>query len=61
VWVERRLFPAPTVMPLEAAAEAVASVLAAQGYVDDIAIMPRMQDAAAELAARGEAPRTKAS
>jgi NAD(P)-dependent dehydrogenase (short-subunit alcohol dehydrogenase family) len=61
VWVERRLFPAPTVMPLEAAAEAVASVLAVEGYVDDIAIMPRVQDAAAELAARGEAPRTKAS
>jgi len=53
VWIERGLFPAPTMMPLEAAAEAVLSVLALRGYVDDIAVMPRARDARAELSARG--------
>ncbi len=37
-------------MGLEAAAEAILSVLAMQGYVDDIAIMPRTRDPAAESA-----------
>ncbi len=50
VWVERGLFPAPTMMRLEAAAEAILSVLAMQGYVDDIAIMPRTRDPEAESA-----------
>jgi NAD(P)-dependent dehydrogenase (short-subunit alcohol dehydrogenase family) len=56
VWVERNLFPAPTMMPLEAAAEAIVSVLAFRGYVDDIAVMPRTRDPAAEPIARGDAP-----
>lgn len=57
VWIERGLFPAPTMMPLEAAAEAITSVLAFRGYVDDIAVMPRVRDAAAEPVARGDTPR----
>jgi NAD(P)-dependent dehydrogenase (short-subunit alcohol dehydrogenase family) len=56
VWVERGLFPAPTMMPLEAAAEAIVSVLAFRGYVDDIAVMPRTRDPAAEPIARGDDP-----
>ena len=54
VWIQRGLFPAPTMMPLEAAAEAVLSVLALRGYVDDIAVMPRTRDPRAEVIARGE-------
>ena len=56
VWVERNLFPAPTMMPLDAAAEAIVSVLAVRGYVDDIAVMPRMRDPSAVPIARGEGP-----
>ncbi len=48
VWVERNLFPSPTMMSLGALAETVLSILAVRGYVDDIAIMPRMRDAAAK-------------
>jgi NAD(P)-dependent dehydrogenase (short-subunit alcohol dehydrogenase family) len=44
VWVSRNLFPAATMMPLPVLAEAVLSVIAVRGYVDDIAIMPRMRD-----------------
>lgn len=47
-WVERGLFPSPTMMPVEAAAEAVLSVLALQGFVDDMAVMPRQRDPRAE-------------
>ena len=47
IWVERGLFPAPNMMRLEAAAEAILSVLAIRGYVDDIAVLPRTRDAAA--------------
>jgi NADP-dependent 3-hydroxy acid dehydrogenase YdfG len=47
LWIERGLFPAPTMMPLQAAGEAIASVLAVRGYIDDIAIMPRQRDASA--------------
>jgi NADP-dependent 3-hydroxy acid dehydrogenase YdfG len=54
IWVERGLFPAPTVMPLAAAAEAVVAVLAVQGYVDDIAVMPRTGDAPAVVSAARE-------
>ncbi len=54
VWVERGLFPAPTMMRLEAAAEAILSVLAIQGYVDDIAVMPRTRDRAAASARQGD-------
>jgi len=53
-WVERGLFPAPTMMPVEAAAEAVLSVLALRGFVDDIAVMPRTRDPDAASIARGE-------
>jgi len=56
VWVERGLFPAPTMMPLEAAAEAIVSLLALRGYVDDLAVMPRLRDPAAVPIARGEDP-----
>lgn len=52
-WVERGLFPAPTMMPVEAAAEAVLSVLALRGFVDDIAVMPRGDDPDAAAIARG--------
>jgi len=48
VWVSRNLFPAATMMPLPVLAEAILSVLAVRGYVDDIAIMPRTRDAKAE-------------
>ncbi len=43
-WVERRLFPASTWMSPEAVCEAVLSVLAQRGYVDDLAVMPRPAD-----------------
>jgi len=46
-WVERNLFPAPTMMPLEVAAEGILSVLAVRGYVDDIAIMPHVSHSSA--------------
>ena len=42
--VERNLFPAATMMPLDVLSEAVLSVLAVRGYVDDIAVMPRTRD-----------------
>ena len=51
IWLERGVFPAPTVMPLELAAEAILSVLAVRGYVDDLAIMPRLRDLPAEVQA----------
>jgi len=44
VWVSRNLFPAATMMPLPVLAEAILSVIAVRGYVDDIAIMPRTRD-----------------
>jgi NAD(P)-dependent dehydrogenase (short-subunit alcohol dehydrogenase family) len=44
VWVKRNLFPAATMMPLDVLSEAVLSVLAVRGYVDDIAVMPRTRD-----------------
>ena len=43
-WVERGLFPAPTMMPLESAAEAIVALFAIRGFVDDIAIMPSPRD-----------------
>jgi NADP-dependent 3-hydroxy acid dehydrogenase YdfG len=58
IWVERGLFPAPTMMPVEAAAEAVLSVLALRGFVDDIAVMPRARDAdARSIAGRAKPAR----
>jgi NAD(P)-dependent dehydrogenase (short-subunit alcohol dehydrogenase family) len=50
LWVDRGLFPAPTMMPVDVAAEAIVSVLAVRGYVDDVAIMPRQRDAHAKNA-----------
>jgi NAD(P)-dependent dehydrogenase (short-subunit alcohol dehydrogenase family) len=47
LWIDRGLFPSATMMPLAAAAEAIVSVLAVQGYIDDIAVMPRSGDHAA--------------
>ncbi|HKA14903.1 MAG TPA: SDR family oxidoreductase [Myxococcota bacterium] len=44
VWVSRNLFPAATMMPLSVLAEAILSVIAVRGYVDDIAIMSRSRD-----------------
>jgi NAD(P)-dependent dehydrogenase (short-subunit alcohol dehydrogenase family) len=44
VWVSRNLFPAATMMSLTVLAEAILSVIAVRGYVDDIAIMPRTRD-----------------
>jgi NAD(P)-dependent dehydrogenase (short-subunit alcohol dehydrogenase family) len=44
VWVSRNLFPSATMMPLDVLAEAVLSVLAVRGYVDDLAVMPRTRD-----------------
>jgi len=44
VWVKRNLFPAATMMPLDVLAEAVVSLLAVRGYVDDLAVMPRTRD-----------------
>ncbi len=47
IWIERNLFPAATMMRLEAAAEAIAMVLAVEGFIDEIAIMPRQADVSA--------------
>ena len=47
-WARRGVFPSNTMMPLDVLAEAVLSVLAVRGYVDDIAVMPRSQDATME-------------
>lgn len=44
VWFKRNLFPAATMMSLDVLCESVLSVLAVQGYVDDIAVMPRTRD-----------------
>jgi len=44
LWVERGLFPAPNMMPLEHAAEAVTALLAIRGFVDEIGVMPRPSD-----------------
>jgi len=43
-WVERGLFPAPKMMPLANAAEAICAVLAVRGHVDEIGVMPRLRD-----------------
>jgi len=42
--IERGLFPAPKMMPLAHAAEAICSVLALRGFVDEIGVMPRPSD-----------------
>jgi N12 class adenine-specific DNA methylase len=44
LWVERGLFPAPKMMPLASAAEAICAVLAVRGHVDEIGVMPRLRD-----------------
>ena len=48
LWVERGLFPAPKMMPLANAAEAICSVLALRGHVDEIGVMPGLHDAEVE-------------
>ncbi len=42
-------------MAVEVAAEAILSVLALEGFVDDIAVMPRAQDPKASPAAQDSA------
>jgi NAD(P)-dependent dehydrogenase (short-subunit alcohol dehydrogenase family) len=48
LWIERNLFPAPKMMPLANAAEAICAVLAVRGHVDEIGVMPRLADARVE-------------
>ena len=48
LWVERGLFPAPKMMPLASAAEAICTVLAVRGHVDEIGVMPRLRDSRLE-------------
>jgi NAD(P)-dependent dehydrogenase (short-subunit alcohol dehydrogenase family) len=45
-WIKRNLFPAPATMPVDVLAEAVVSLLAVRGYIDDMAVMPRTGDQA---------------
>jgi NAD(P)-dependent dehydrogenase (short-subunit alcohol dehydrogenase family) len=45
LWIERNLFPAPKMMPLASAAEAICAVLALRGHIDEIGVMPRLADA----------------
>ena len=47
-WKRRNVFPSNTMMPLDVLAEAVLSVLAVRGHVDDIAVMPHAGDAGME-------------
>lgn len=47
VWVDRNLFPAATMMPLDVLADSVVGILATPGYIDDVAIMPRLRDPSA--------------
>ncbi len=46
LWIERGLFPAPKMMPLRAAAEAIAATLAVDAFQDEVGVMPRMRDGA---------------
>jgi NAD(P)-dependent dehydrogenase (short-subunit alcohol dehydrogenase family) len=48
IWRERNVFPINTTMPLDVCAEAVVSVLAVRGYVDDFAVMSRTSDVSLE-------------
>jgi NAD(P)-dependent dehydrogenase (short-subunit alcohol dehydrogenase family) len=48
LWIERNLFPAPKMMPLASAAEAICAVLAVRGHVDEIGVMPRLSDGRVE-------------
>ncbi len=45
-WIDRGLFPAPKMMPLRDAAEAIAATLALGAFLDDVGVMPRMRDGA---------------
>jgi NAD(P)-dependent dehydrogenase (short-subunit alcohol dehydrogenase family) len=47
VWVERNLFPSPTMMSLDDLADSLVGILASPCYIDDVAIMPRARDASA--------------
>jgi NAD(P)-dependent dehydrogenase (short-subunit alcohol dehydrogenase family) len=44
LWIERGMFPAAKMMPLSHAAEAICSVLALRGFVDEVGVMPRPGD-----------------
>lgn len=55
LWIRRNIFPSPTLMPPEVCAEAIASILASDGYIDDVAIMPRPCDPAVEEASSASA------
>jgi NAD(P)-dependent dehydrogenase (short-subunit alcohol dehydrogenase family) len=55
IWRERNVFPNNTTMPLDVCAEAVVSVLAVRGYVDDIAVMSRSSDLSIEASAAANA------
>jgi NAD(P)-dependent dehydrogenase (short-subunit alcohol dehydrogenase family) len=59
IWRERNVFPVNTTMPLEVCAEAVVSVLALRGYVDDFAVMSRTRDASIEETARENRERAR--
>ena len=45
-WLERGLFPAPRMMPLRSAAEAIVAALATRAFLDEVGVMPRMRDGA---------------
>jgi NAD(P)-dependent dehydrogenase (short-subunit alcohol dehydrogenase family) len=45
-WLERGLFPAPRMMPLRSAAEAIVGALATRAFLDELGVMPRMRDGA---------------
>jgi NAD(P)-dependent dehydrogenase (short-subunit alcohol dehydrogenase family) len=45
-WRERGVFPAPKMMPLRSAAEAIAATLAVSAFLDEVGVMPRMRDGA---------------
>jgi len=44
LWIERGMFPAPKMMPLSHASEAICSVLALRGFIDEVGVMPRPGD-----------------
>jgi NAD(P)-dependent dehydrogenase (short-subunit alcohol dehydrogenase family) len=45
-WLERGLFPAPRMMPLRSAAEAIVAALATRAFLDEVGVMPRLRDGA---------------
>lgn len=45
-WIERGLFPAPKMMPLRSAAEAITATLTVDAFLDEVGVMPRLRDGA---------------